>query len=182
MKKKGRPEKRVLVRWNDELDKQVLLCIQWACAHSGIKIPWEKVAKMMGDKFSEGAIIQHLAKLRLKMEELGIGVPPPLKRGGVASDASSLYANTPKKSKDFLSLNIGMNTPKNVGEAALYGPSPSTPTPKTRKRGDSDEDDDDMPDLSDDTDDGYSVKKKARTRRKPQKSTRGSHATRMVLS
>ena len=32
----------------------------------GIKIPWDKVAKALGDRFTAGAIIQHLAKLRQK--------------------------------------------------------------------------------------------------------------------
>lgn len=45
----------------------------------------------MGEKFSEGAIVQHLAKLRAKMVELNMKVPPPLKRG-VVNIPSKIYA------------------------------------------------------------------------------------------
>ena len=38
----------------------------------------DRVAELMGPKFSSGAIIQHLAKLRTKMVEAGLDVPPPV--------------------------------------------------------------------------------------------------------
>nr|KMM67309.1 hypothetical protein CPAG_03644 [Coccidioides posadasii RMSCC 3488] len=79
---KQRPTTRTIVRWNDELDKQLLLSIQYACNAAGIKIPWGNVATLMGNNITEGAIVQHLAKLRARMEEEGIRVPPPLRRGG----------------------------------------------------------------------------------------------------
>ena len=54
----------------------------------------------MGTKFSEGAIVQHLAKLRNKLDTDGIlPVPPPLKRGSVTKPTSSTYKSTPKKRK-----------------------------------------------------------------------------------
>ena len=63
-----------------DLDIQLLLTIQWACNHAGVKIPWDKVATAMGEKFTEGAIVQHLSKLRLRREADGKAVPPPLRR------------------------------------------------------------------------------------------------------
>lgn len=65
----------------DELDKQLLLTIQSVCNIAGIKIPWDKVGQSMGNNISEGAVVQHLAKLRQRMSGQGLDVPPPLKRG-----------------------------------------------------------------------------------------------------
>lgn len=64
------------------MDKKLLLAIQSVCNADGVKIPWDKVGKIMGDKISDGAVIQHLAKLRQRMVSQGLSVPPPLRRGG----------------------------------------------------------------------------------------------------
>lgn len=52
----------------------------------GIKIPFELVASEMSSTkssdISAGAIVQHLAKFRVRMVEQGLSVPPPLTRGG----------------------------------------------------------------------------------------------------
>lgn len=45
----------------------------------------------MGPSFTEGAIVQHLAKIRTKMEDAGLHVPPAQKRGTVTRAASSIY-------------------------------------------------------------------------------------------
>ncbi|KAI1952859.1 hypothetical protein LOZ29_002419 [Ophidiomyces ophidiicola] len=79
---KQRPATRTIVRWNDDLDRQLLLSIQSACNLAGIRIPWANVAELMGEKITEGAIVQHLAKLRHRLEGEGVTVPPPLRRGG----------------------------------------------------------------------------------------------------
>ncbi|KAI4259059.1 MAG: hypothetical protein L6R42_004780 [Xanthoria sp. 1 TBL-2021] len=82
----ARPKTRNLIRWTDELDKKLLLTIQWACNVKGIKIPFELVASEMSSTkssdISAGAIVQHLAKFRVRMVEQGLSVPPPLTRGG----------------------------------------------------------------------------------------------------
>ncbi|KAL8857746.1 MAG: hypothetical protein Q9178_005646 [Gyalolechia marmorata] len=65
-----------------ELDKKLLLTLQWACNAKGLKIPWDLVAEQMGPTISPGAVIQHLAKFRTRMVEQGYSVPPPLTRGG----------------------------------------------------------------------------------------------------
>lgn len=36
----------------------------------------------MGDRITDGAVIQHLAKIRQRMVSQGLDVPPPLRRGG----------------------------------------------------------------------------------------------------
>ncbi|KAL8914287.1 MAG: hypothetical protein Q9171_001069 [Xanthocarpia ochracea] len=78
----ARPKTRNLIRWTDELDKKLLLTLQWACNAKGLKIPWDLVAEQMGPTISPGAVIQHLAKFRTRMVEQGHSVPPPLTRGG----------------------------------------------------------------------------------------------------
>ena len=77
------------------MDKKLLLAIQYACNTSGVAVPWDKVGVLMGPEISPGAVIQHLAKVRVRMVELGLSVPPPLRRGG--SGRSTNATSTPKK-------------------------------------------------------------------------------------
>lgn len=69
-----------------------MLTIQWACNVKGIKIPFDLVASEMSSTtnsvISAGAIIQHLAKFRVRMVDQGLSVPPPLTRGGNNSVAA----------------------------------------------------------------------------------------------
>ncbi|KAL8827348.1 MAG: hypothetical protein Q9191_003240 [Dirinaria sp. TL-2023a] len=48
---------------------------------ANVRVPWAEVGRAMGG-ISEGAIVQHLAKVRGHLHEKGVAVPPPLKRGG----------------------------------------------------------------------------------------------------
>lgn len=51
----------------------------------------------MGHDISDGAIVQHLAKLRVRMINAGLDVPPPLRRGGTAPPSKiSRSIGTPK--------------------------------------------------------------------------------------
>ncbi|OAX81319.1 hypothetical protein ACJ72_04338 [Emergomyces africanus] len=104
----NRPKKRSIVRWNDTLNNKLLLCIQSACNSLGVKLPLDEVAELMGGSISEGAITQHLSKLRTKMEAGGHAVPPLVKRGGAstallgggsASASASASANHTQKPK-----------------------------------------------------------------------------------
>ncbi|KAK5096274.1 hypothetical protein LTR70_003087 [Exophiala xenobiotica] len=88
----NRPKQRNLVRWNDDLDKSLLLFITHTCTELGIKLPYDEVARRMGSSFSEGAIQQHIAKLRNQMAELNVApVPGPPRRGNVTKRPSSVY-------------------------------------------------------------------------------------------
>ncbi|EZG06425.1 hypothetical protein H106_04187 [Trichophyton rubrum CBS 735.88] len=93
----NRPPSRSIVRWCDELDRKLLLSIQSACNKCGVRIPWIEVALMMGSNITDGAIIQHLAKLRVRMVELGQDVPPPLRRsaGSAPKSAEAEEGDTP---------------------------------------------------------------------------------------
>ncbi|KAJ5108476.1 hypothetical protein N7456_005151 [Penicillium angulare] len=88
-------ERRQLVRWDPDLDILLLLTVQQSCNATGTKIPWALVAETMGPKFTEGAIIQHLSKLRLRREGDDKPVPPPLRRSVPA--AGSGIRNFTKK-------------------------------------------------------------------------------------
>ncbi|PCG91808.1 Hypothetical protein PENO1_091880 [Penicillium occitanis (nom. inval.)] len=100
-KTSNRPPTRKLVRWNDDLDELLLLTLQSISNKEGIRLPWAEVAKSMGNNVTEGAIIQHLAKLRLRRVEKNKQVPPPLRRGGAYSGAKALEAPvTPQSPKE----------------------------------------------------------------------------------
>ena len=91
-----------LTTLTDDLDKQVLLTVQYACNEAGVRIPWDDVALKMceivgEDKFTGGAIIQHLSKLRSKMESHALKVPPPLRRGLMVNAPSKIYASGKKR-------------------------------------------------------------------------------------
>ncbi|KAL5360709.1 hypothetical protein BJX96DRAFT_150708 [Aspergillus floccosus] len=122
----NRPKKRTLVRWDgmsfsstsrltlrayhanmliivDNLDELLLLTIQSVCNKNSVKIPWAEVAKTMGHNVTEGAIVQHLAKLRSRRVASDKAVPPPLRRGGVGS-SSTKSSETKRKRHNTLPL------------------------------------------------------------------------------
>ncbi|PYI05085.1 hypothetical protein BO78DRAFT_447962 [Aspergillus sclerotiicarbonarius CBS 121057] len=84
-KASNRPKKRTLVRWDENLNELLLLTVQSVCNTKSIKIPWADVARTMGHNVTEGAIVQHLAKLRSRRVAAEKAVPPPLRRGGVGA-------------------------------------------------------------------------------------------------
>ncbi|KAJ5788739.1 hypothetical protein N7457_003729 [Penicillium paradoxum] len=91
---------RQLVRWDVDTDIRLLLAVQYVCNKQGVKIPWKEVAETMGPKFTEGAVVQHLSKLRIKREEQDKPNPPPLKRAGNSSykkDANQNESVPPQK-------------------------------------------------------------------------------------
>ena len=102
----------------DDMDKKLLLSIQSECNNQGICIPWQEIGQTMGDKISGGAVIQHLAKLRGRMVDQGLSVPPPLKRGGSSriSTGPSLNKKTPPK-KPNASQNATPKSTKGLSKA-----------------------------------------------------------------
>ncbi|KAJ5466218.1 hypothetical protein N7530_010005 [Penicillium desertorum] len=128
---------RTLVRWDVDTDIRLLLAVQYVCNRTGVKIPWKDVAEVMGEKFTEGAIVQHLSKLRTKREEQDKPNPPPLKRanGNHKGDASKKKDSLPSPKED---------------------PAPSTRGGKRRRRDQSDSSEDDV----------YTLKKKQLSKNK----------------
>ncbi|KAI9671196.1 MAG: hypothetical protein M1817_003703 [Caeruleum heppii] len=135
-----RPGKRFLIRWNDELNNRLLLCIQYACNEKGMKLPWELIAKHLDPRVSEGAIVQHLAKLRNRLEGEGVEVPPPLRRGGMpgvgvrkGGPLASGRANQDTETMES-DGNAGENGTKSAKKSAGIKDDDYEPQPKKRKR------------------------------------------------
>ena len=51
----------------DDMDKKLLLSIQSECNAQGVTIPWNNIAGLVGPNITGSAVIQHLAKLRIRM-------------------------------------------------------------------------------------------------------------------
>ena len=98
---------RTLVRWGGEYstskdslaanevvdweEKMLMLSLQLAANERGITLPWYRVVHHLNNldiPATEGAIIQHLAKMRQRLVASGEGVPPALRRGGVTNVGS----------------------------------------------------------------------------------------------
>ncbi|KAF7162624.1 hypothetical protein CNMCM5623_007849 [Aspergillus felis] len=92
-KELNRPKKRTLVRWDSDLDELLLLTVQSVCNAKNVKIPWADVASTMGHNVTEGAIVQHLSKLRSRRVDADKPVPPPLRRGGIGAPNKSSKAS-----------------------------------------------------------------------------------------
>lgn len=76
--------------------------MQAACNAEGIKIPWDRVAQLLSDNITGGAVVQHMAKLRQRMEQANLKVPPVLKRGGTS--INPLIANKNVGKRRFIAL------------------------------------------------------------------------------
>ena len=50
-----------------EFHKKLLLSIQSECNAQGVVIPWNNVAALVGPTITGGAVIQHLAKIRIRV-------------------------------------------------------------------------------------------------------------------
>ncbi len=150
--------------------------MQYACNEAGLRIPWDNVAKLMGDKFSDGAIVQHLSKLRQKMIDNNLPVPPPLKRGTTVVP-SKIYASsggTRRKSmpESPTTVSATITTPKSK---------PSAVKKRGRRSGvdsDSDSQPEDM-DIADTSDEEYGAS--GRKKKKQQRQSRSKQALKKTL-
>ena len=77
-------------------DQRCLLALQHVLSTEGIKIPWDKVGAKLGPTITEGAIVQHLAKLRNRLESEGVEVTPALQRGGRVRTHRATVSNNVK--------------------------------------------------------------------------------------
>lgn len=78
------------------MDKKLLLAIQYQCNSAGLAVPWTEIGAIMGEGITGGAVIQHLAKLRIRMVAQDLSVPPPLRRGGGGSRLSTSASSAPR--------------------------------------------------------------------------------------
>ena len=91
-----------------DLDELLLLTVQSVCNNKAIKIPWNEVAEAMQNNVTEGAIVQHLAKLRVRRVEAGKQVPAPLRRGGGLGKGSTKRTRT--KDQKLADLSDSLDT------------------------------------------------------------------------
>ena len=63
--------------------------MQSVCSDKGMKLPWDDIGATMEERVSGGAIIQHISKLRQRLEAMGKNVPPPPRRGGGYGNSNS---------------------------------------------------------------------------------------------
>ena len=68
--------------------------MQSVCSDKGVKLPWDDIGATMEERVSGGAIIQHISKLRQRLEAMGKNVPPPPRRGGGYGNSNSRGRNT----------------------------------------------------------------------------------------
>ncbi|MCJ1323348.1 hypothetical protein MMC10_000008 [Thelotrema lepadinum] len=66
--KSKRPKHRQIIRWDHKRDLLLLLAIDKVCKEEGVKIPYDKCGPEVAPSVTGNAIVQHLAKLRKKME------------------------------------------------------------------------------------------------------------------
>ena len=71
------------------MDTCLLLAVQQIANKQNFAIPWDEVGKVVDPLISKGAVVQHLAKLRLRKIANNEPVPPRLVRGGMMNPAGS---------------------------------------------------------------------------------------------
>ncbi|KAJ5988585.1 hypothetical protein N7481_003795 [Penicillium waksmanii] len=126
----SRKEKRNLVRWDTDIDTHLLLAIQAACNSSNTKIPWDLVASTMGPKYTEGAIVQHLSKLRSRRVRDGKIVPPPLRRAAAGSHKGGSKGSVQQSGVVDALSKEEVDDLSSGGSDPEYG----APTPRKQKR------------------------------------------------
>ncbi|KAJ5770507.1 uncharacterized protein N7511_002558 [Penicillium nucicola] len=83
--RKARPNRknRSLVRWSDDTDIHLLLCITYVCQKDKVKLPWKRIAEKMSEQVphtTEGAISQHLSKVRTSRRGGTLEPPSPIRK------------------------------------------------------------------------------------------------------
>lgn len=73
--RKPRQPRPKLLKWNDDDWKNVCLGIVWACGETGVQIPFDQAAQIVGEKCTAGALQQALLKLRGKQIADGHQIP-----------------------------------------------------------------------------------------------------------
>jgi hypothetical protein len=124
----------------------------------------------MGPKFSGGACVQHLAKLRSRMQEEGIPVPPPIARGLVTSKPSAIYAKagTRKRNRNADSVDEPTTEITPLNPANDSGSSKKRKTVKKEPKI-KEELEEDMPDLYDSDGEYGAAPRKTNTKTKGKK-------------
>ena len=73
--RKPRQPRPKLLKWSDDDWKNVCLGIVWACGETGVQIPFDQAAQVVGEQCTAGALQQALLKLRCKQIAEGYQIP-----------------------------------------------------------------------------------------------------------
>jgi hypothetical protein len=73
--RKPRQPRPKLLKWSDNDWKNVVLGIIWACGETGVQIPFDQAAQVVGDNCTAGAMQQAILKLRQKQIDAGYQIP-----------------------------------------------------------------------------------------------------------
>ncbi|KAH6866657.1 hypothetical protein BKA58DRAFT_460471 [Alternaria rosae] len=73
--RKPRQPRPKLLKWSDDDWKNVVLGIVWACGETGVQIPFDQAAQVVGKSCTAGALQQAILKLRGKQIDEGYQIP-----------------------------------------------------------------------------------------------------------
>jgi hypothetical protein len=73
--RKPRQPRPKLLKWSDNDWKNVVLGIVWACGETGVQIPFDQAAQVVGESCTAGALQQAILKLRGKQIDEGYEIP-----------------------------------------------------------------------------------------------------------
>lgn len=73
--RKPRQPRPKLLKWSDDDWKNVVLGIIWACGETGVQIPFDQAAQVVGQNCTAGALQQAVLKLRGKQISEGFQIP-----------------------------------------------------------------------------------------------------------
>jgi len=73
--RKPRQPRAKLLKWSDNDWKNVVLGIIWACSETGVQIPFDQAAQIVGESCTAGALQQAVLKLRQKQVAEGNFIP-----------------------------------------------------------------------------------------------------------
>jgi hypothetical protein len=73
--RKPRQPRPKLLKWSDTDWKNVVLGITWACGETGVQIPFDQAAQIVGENCTAGALQQAILKLRGKQIAEGYQIP-----------------------------------------------------------------------------------------------------------
>ncbi|KAH9860031.1 hypothetical protein IAQ61_011815 [Plenodomus lingam] len=104
-RRKPRQPRAKLLKWGDNDWKNVVLGIIWACGETGVQIPFDQAAQIVGESCTAGALQQAVLKLRQKQVAEGNWIPSlrmAWTRKSRNSDPSLFDANDAKVSKEVI--------------------------------------------------------------------------------
>ena len=75
--------------WAEDLDRTLLLAIQHECERNNVTLPWAKIAQHISETTTEGAVKQHLHKLRQRRVKARYATPR-VQTGGASEHCQAL--------------------------------------------------------------------------------------------